>query len=732
MEHINEMLWRVLFKERNVSFSRMEFSELHHVIFPCVDLFDSFLHADSTEKMIASAKEINSNILFSACISPSPLVYQGLINAESNYPAAEKNEFISQDHVVHSVNVYLLGIYLFFNHQLLHDRVYDFFRQEIHETGKETGKKATLQFVDCWKIFAFCHDIGYPFEKLVNTDGVVRKQAEELFEWYRNLGFELKYDRIMRSTAILMFTTVICNRSLNTLQDLLPKCDIDWTQYIWIGADSAKMNKSELLQHDWSQFYRLYSIHSYADLKCLFPLISMDDIVVVLHDSEGEFAGLKFENASGITALIPKKGIQTGSFCELDSKNFTYDFYCRKPEKVLERNSIKFNMARFSSADNWVQIAESFCEPEVSMLENNKSDCLNAAHKVYCRLREFLNAQDMGDSYEDVRKRHSIESPEMTEIVLHNLRKVLQGITESKTDYKADYKTINEVICTSLADEEFFRNTISEISTQLNPLDEAQYTIWNVLHSTFCRNWGNNKRLELPPLFSGGAAKKQYVCACTPLEFPGNRPASFSGVHGRIVDALKNYLIDIEVLPEGEDMTFFTRYAHEKAKYDHGVMGTHILLYTASLQHYFSQIKGYQICTLNSSNLQTAPEPEKAIVESLGAILVHNIYTQRYKDLTGISYRLTLDKHPLAYFGALCDALQLWDRHHSVDQSRRILTNFNPARSHVALEVHGKTIVLTCETNNTRRSGDNQRASLEQFLKCGGSLLKVNFIEEPI
>ena len=104
----------------------------------------------------------------------------------------------------------------------------------------------------------------------------------------------------------------------------------------------------------------------------------------------------------------------------------------------------------------------------------------------------------------------------------------------------------------------------------------------------------------------------------------------------------------------------------------------------------------------------------------------------RYKEMTGISYLLTLDEHPLAYFGAFCDALQIWDRHHSVDQSRRILTNFNPSRSHVALEVHGKNIVFTCETDNSRKTGDNQRDNLEQFLKCGASLLKVNFIEEPI
>lgn len=91
-----------------------------------------------------------------------------------------------------------------------------------------------------------------------------------------------------------------------------------------------------------------------------------------------------------------------------------------------------------------------------------------------------------------------------------------------------------------------------------------------------------------------------------------------------------------------------------------------------------------------------------------------------------------MDEHPLAYFGALCDVLQIWDRHYSIDQSRCILKNFNPSHSHLSIEVHGKKIVITCETENYKKSGENQRNALDEYLKSAASLLKVNLLEEPI
>lgn len=732
MEHINDMLWRVLFKERNVDLCMMTFNDLHHIIFPCINMFDGFLHADTTEKMVASAKEISSNILFSTCVSPSPTVYQGLINAESNYPATDKSEFVSQDHVVHSVNVYLLGIFLFFNHQLLHDRVYESFKRDLCEVDENVEKMATMQFIDSWKVFAFCHDIGYPFEKLTNLDGDVRQQAKEMFEFYRNFGIELKYDRIMRSTAILMFTTIICDRSQRTLQDLLQKCKIEWRNYSWIGVESEKLNKSGFPQSGWADYYRLYSIYSNDDLNCLYPFITKEDIVIVVRNSEDTIVGLQFDNSIGLTTLMLNNGLEIKHFASDVSSGFTCEFYCKNPNKVLQGSSIKYNMVRFSSAERWIQVATSFCEPEISIMENNKMDCRNTVHRIYSKLRECLDSQDASSNYDVVRERHLGSQPKMTKIVLDSLKEVLQGIKESKTDYEANFDAIGDTIRQSLEDEEFFNRTIREISSKLNPAQERQYTVWNILHSTFTQNWDGRKSTEIPTLFSAEVIGDQYICACRPLEYCGSKSAAFVNMHERLIESLKSYLGDLGILPSGKDMTFFTRYTHKKTKFDHGIMGTHILLYTAALQEYFTNSRGFKICSLNSSRQLKAPNPDKAIIESLGAILVHNIYTGRYKEMTGISYLLTLDEHPLAYFGAFCDALQIWDRHHSVDQSRRILTNFNPSRSHVALEVHGKNIVLTCETDNSRKTGDNQRDNLEQFLKCGASLLKVNFIEEPI
>lgn len=244
MENINKMFWRILFDTKNVALDSELFKSLHHIIFPCIESFDEFLHADTTEKMVSTAKMITSNILFTTSVSPTPAVFYGLIDAESNYPATSGNQFVSQDHMVHSVNVYLLGIYLFFNHQLLHDRMYDWFRREACGIKQDTKRQAILQFVDAWKIFALCHDIGYPFEKLIGLDGGANENAKELLELYRELGSELKYDRLVRSTAQLMFASDICRQSQDSLRDLVEGNGIKLSEHQWNGAQSKELNES--------------------------------------------------------------------------------------------------------------------------------------------------------------------------------------------------------------------------------------------------------------------------------------------------------------------------------------------------------------------------------------------------------------------------------------------------------------------------------------------------------
>lgn len=410
MEYINQMFWRVLFIERRVDFNKKAFCDLHHVIFPCVDSFEQFLNATTTEKMVATAKEISSNILFSTSVSPTPAVYRGLIDAEANYPTTKEGEFISQDHVVHSVNVYLLGVYLFFNHQLLHDRVFDFFKKDLCEFSDRIEPQAILQFIDAWKIFAFCHDIGYPFEKLTDKDGYVRPQAVEMFEFYREFGIEVELDTIIRSIASLMFATVICNRSKRSLRSLLEKCKVDWAGLAWTGPQLEDFNISNFPTDIWDDYYRLYCVNSEEDLTCLYPFITKDKIITVIRNKNETIVGFRIFTLQGITTLATNTCGLPENFDDYSEQQYIYEYYCKSPQTTLQESCFQYRISRYFGDENWLNIATFFAEPEISILTNNKVDCRNTIHSIYSKLRKDIVIQ-RNDGQIDPAIRDTNQSP---------------------------------------------------------------------------------------------------------------------------------------------------------------------------------------------------------------------------------------------------------------------------------------------------------------------------------
>lgn len=326
----------------------------------------------------------------------------------------------------------------------------------------------------------------------------------------------------------------------------------------------------------------------------------------------------------------------------------TFEFYCRSPQETLARRCTEYNLARIITDEHWEKNVARFCTPEIFMIVNNKVDCCNAIHRVYTKLREFLTAQDARESYEDLKKRRLNSQPPMMNEVLKKLKDQEENIEENGMSYADAYILIRDTIKRLLDDEKFSIGVISHMAQMVNPEDERFFDLWNVFHEAYPRSGGTASNLELPELFSKDITAGRYTCNCAPLSYSGKIPEKFSKKHEDIRRALTKYLIDQSMLPD-KKLEVLTNYAHKKAKYDHGIMGAHILLYTACAQEQFSDVLGTRAIYKNCRKLQTAPHPDRAIVEGVGAILVHNIYADAYKEQTGISFMLTLDKHPLAF-----------------------------------------------------------------------------------
>ena len=153
---------------------------LQESIFPGKSDFINFLNEKNYEKTVDYAKKILLRLDYELSFStPTRLIFN-IIDVETKQVAYDsKNGFISRDHFVHLIHLYLLGIYIFFYHKGIHCRIYEKYVGMKRKWCKEnfldisdnllSEKEIIDDFVFTWKLFILNHDVGYPFEILTQV-----------------------------------------------------------------------------------------------------------------------------------------------------------------------------------------------------------------------------------------------------------------------------------------------------------------------------------------------------------------------------------------------------------------------------------------------------------------------------------------------------------------------------------------------------------------------------------
>ena len=125
--NIRERFRRALFENRP-QFMGEALITNQNLVFPGRDEFIRFLTETDNQKRTESAKKILSRLAYESRIYlPYSLIISILTVEENNFSNSSESH-IPQDHFVHLVNLYLLGIYLFTSHKKLHRSLSAHFR----------------------------------------------------------------------------------------------------------------------------------------------------------------------------------------------------------------------------------------------------------------------------------------------------------------------------------------------------------------------------------------------------------------------------------------------------------------------------------------------------------------------------------------------------------------------------------------------------------------------------
>lgn len=727
MMNIHKTFLSGLFLDKNVAFHQKLFRDYHHTIFPIIENFTAFLEADTTERRVKYAKEISESVFFDMLYSPTASVFTDLLDTETNDQVISASAYTPQDHVVHSVNVYLLGVYLFFNHPIFHQRLWEDFSYEL-----EDNRDICIldNFISAWKIFSFCHDLGYGFERLLNKKQKKEKSwriknpdAKRIMAAYYRLDDQIRYDRMMKAVATLLVVTAIVNRSIerrtfenrafiNKENTLLNNCTKQ------IGGFNKQQEGRGFSFCD--RFTKLVHVYSESDLRELFPYISTEDVISIMRNDADQIVGIYYKSRF----LFGPKFKRTSKV--------TTSYYCFDLDNVINKAMSEKKLSKYYNNEHWKEVADLYCESVLSLASSDGSGVHHAVFDVYRKLKEIYSFDDFNtrpeynEWTEIAKKRIGSFFPtiDLSETLLQDIRAILNDC-RSSMDYEVQFLQAKKKIIHYLKE----KSTIESILGNLSPYENQKMEELFFLFTLF-RDASEQYPKQYPKLFRYVDSGEE-CCVFTPLQYTTKQYKHYSNEFSEYSEYLSHYLSDLGIIVNN-DLSLFLKYTPRFSPFDHGISSAHIVVCAAVCEQLFSEechamIESY-ISTHQSKHLGI----QTSFLEAVGAIAVHNIYVETYKKGGGKDFILSFDNHPLAFFGAFCDTLQLWDRHYSVDQSRAVLSDFNPSGDHFGLNIQGNTIVLTCEYANEKKTGHYQRKNLRQFLLGADTLLKVNFIESSI
>lgn len=190
MKNVRETLLEGLFG-RPSPHSKAQFKASRQTLFPGESEFIRFLRTDNQQEMFEIAKNILLRIVHHRKLSAPSRSLFNLIHFESDSrnSSTAGNSYIPQDHFVHLVHLYLLGVYLFAQHRGIHQRCCEQLQKVKRSAqGRESARKniyANLTSYDLfaitWSQFVLCHDLGYPLEAVKPSE----REEERNWVWLK-------------------------------------------------------------------------------------------------------------------------------------------------------------------------------------------------------------------------------------------------------------------------------------------------------------------------------------------------------------------------------------------------------------------------------------------------------------------------------------------------------------------------------------------------------------------
>lgn len=728
--NLNDRLYTELFLQKKVNLYQDSYNKYFAEIWKDASLFKKFLTCGSEDVQKETALLICDRLLYDIIFPIPSFAFRLLMSSE--YKEIEynhNNNYQGQLHSVHSVMLYILGVWVFFNHQPFNGYLIDHFKYKQAKNQYEPAESVAIKsFILSWKLFSICHDIGYVFESSINENGFLKnKKFDKLFKEYNDIDFLSYYDLTMRSLSKLLFVQKIIDNSNETLESFFNKISINEP-----NVDEIRNSVKE------SNIYlKLHNVNDYNQLRVFLPYININDILVIVRNKEFEVVSI----VSGDNNIVFQnerysKKLESLKSCSNENSDFPcdeyiFDFYVKDTKtityKYYQKMDIEPYYEYFKQASDVINKKFNF----EYLTRKTYYDDENIQFEVYKFLKNELSAQ----KYKKVLCQKSIafETNNIQlskESLIVKIKEVLTSYEYKETD-KNLTRDMYEYLVKEIKEEVFYKDVVKNI---MDNKIERIFPLLNTFILYFAKEYPKKSRKYIS--VSGKNSKKINYDLF-------NNQDVYSKPYSRYrIDEFEKIMKFLMTETEKlglTDIQTVLKYHPKHCYYDHGVISSSFL--SQSYLTYKELIKNHNksldflfplTIGLKINDTTNLSKFDECYYEAISAILLHNIYPSRYKELFNKSFKQSLLNNPFSYFAAFCDVLQRWDRPKTIKYSETSYLGDYITGNNYDLKIVDNYICIDSISSQIDQSIYSSKYSLDEFLENGSDFIKLNISDNML
>lgn len=730
----------------------------------CPELFEEFLRLSSTQSQKTLAMDIVQQMTSVSEFAMPHSAFANLIEVEHQ---GDDWDWINQEHAVHSVNVYICGIYLFFHYQPLQQQLLQYFLKlslgrNKYQSPMDEAVEASIQ---CIRMAALYHDLGYTLERTVNVEGRFNPTSginQNDLLVYQLMRQEVIYDIVKKAVSHYLFAQVVINQTNHMLEAELRKQNWITDTSLWYcyqKESSALMHGTEFKNLSWIADVSLWDsyqnskpvdgqtlkkrlkaevadmtevtyIRSWEGMKYLAVYMPAENVLTVVRDSQLRPLVIHFISAKKPVVYCRKDFTVANQLLphlcdlkleELEAQGISLNYYVRRqmaplPRQIAQVTNSFADIARQCRKRFSCDFGPLFQEGKIPQLLNKINQWIE--RKVPLTMVDQID--NLPPRYGD--QQTAIDNALITRLYQEKAIKIIKNQKIEVPSPKRQLESLGKNFLAEIKGTEFLNelyleyNRISNADPDSNcdaQLLELVKIIYHSIKKTLTLEKpvieleGNS---ESPNVIFRGLDKGRFSASPTMRQF-----------QQRLEDNARHLNLSWQRLQN---------YVPRNNYYDHGMISAGLFIEGYGTYSEVMEKLGdspfFQSVWQMPGALHDRPFGlSNATVEACFAILMHNIYVKSRDYPQGLEFIQNTSINAMSYFLAFCDSIQFWDRDKLFDPARQRQPENTYYGKDFDIDICKDKICIRCRTAGAKERIQTKLRGMDEFLQDASSMISV-------